>query len=248
MKKILIGVALLIAVIAAALFFVMHNLDRYIARLIEQQGSEATAASVRVAGVELSLRSGQGTIRGLSIGSPAGFEADHAFQLGRIHLDLDVKSVSRDPVVIKRILIEKPQLTYEVSTRGTNLGTIQKNVDRYVARLGGGAKSSGSKPAGEATRKLVIQRLDILGGQVKVMVGSAEGEFANVALADIHLRDIGANQGGVTGPQVAARILGVLTRAAAQSAGRVDMDTLRKGAAGAAGKAAADAVKGLFGE
>jgi len=117
-----------------------------------------------------------------------------------------------------------------------------------VARLGGGGKSSGSKPASGEDRKLVVQALDIVGGEVKVVFGSADGEFANAALADIHLRDLGAKQGGVTGAQLAARIIGVLTRAAAQSAGQVDMDALRKGAAGAAGKAAADVVKGLFGE
>lgn len=247
MKKVMIGVVLLLVVIAAALFFVMQNLDRYIAALIEDYGSAATGAPVDVRGVELSLASGEGKIRALSIGSPEGFEADYTFRLGQIHLDLDTESVTRDPVVIERILIEKPEVIYEVSPRGTNLGTIQKNIDAYAARLPKDAKSAESLPDGEA-RKLLIRKLDIVGGHVKVLVGSAEGKFAEASIGDIHLRDLGAKQDGLTGRQVTARILGVLTRAALQSAGSADVEALRKGAADAAGKAASDVVKGLFGD
>jgi len=248
MKKVMIGVVLLILVIAAALFFVVQNLDRYVAMLIEEYGSAATGARVDVASVEISLSSGEGRIRGLTIGSPAGFEADQSFRLGQIHLDLAVDSLTRDPVVIERILIEKPEVTYEASLLGTNLGTIQKNVDAYTASMTGAAKATGSEPASGAERKLLIQKLDIVGGHVQVLVGSAQGKAAEASIADIHLRDLGGKQGGLTGQQVAARILGVLTRAALESAGRVDVEALRKGAADAAGKAASDAVKGLFGD
>jgi len=247
-KKVLIGVVLLLLVIAAALFFVLQNLDRYVATLIEEYGSAATGARVDVGSVEISLSTGEGRIRGLTIGSPAGFEADYSFRLGQIHLDLDLQSLSDDVVVIDRILIEKPEVVYEASLRGTNLGAIQKNVDAYTASLGGGAKRSASEPASGAEPRLLIRKLDIVGGHVQALVGSAQGKAAEASIADIHLQDLGAKQGGLTGPQLAARILGVLTRSALQSAGRFDVEALRKGAADAAGKAASDAVKGLFGE
>jgi len=258
-KKILIGVVLLVVVVAAALFFVMSSLDAIIAAAIEKYGAEATGAPVHVKTVEISLRSGEGSIGGLAIGSPPGFAAAHTFALGRIHVALDTATLTGNPVVVKEILIEEPHVIYEWSGRSTNLAAIQKNVDAFSARYAGDTKRAESEPAetAGAERKFVIQNLSVRGGRVEVAASLLADRSAAAQIPDIHVKDIGKQQGGATSAQVTAQILEVLLRAAGKGMAGIDVQALRGQAEAAAAEAAneavdrgvqgaADALKGLL--
>jgi hypothetical protein len=59
---------------------------------------------VRLNEAAVSANSGQGTLRGLSVGNPKGFKTPTAFELDEISLTLDIGRITSDPIVIKEIL------------------------------------------------------------------------------------------------------------------------------------------------
>ncbi|MDH3311484.1 MAG: hypothetical protein OEM95_12535, partial [Gammaproteobacteria bacterium] len=75
MKKIiLIFVLVLVAAIGAGLYYLFTNLDAIVKAAIEKAGSQTTQTAVRVDSVKIVLSEAAGTIKGLSIANPKGFD------------------------------------------------------------------------------------------------------------------------------------------------------------------------------
>ena len=119
----------LIVVIAIVLFFVVSSLDSIIKAAVEKYGSEVTQVEVRLDKAKVSITSGEGSLRGLTVGNPEGFKTDRAFSLGEISVALDVGTVTQNPVVIKEIVILAPEVTYELGSGGSNIDVILRNVN-----------------------------------------------------------------------------------------------------------------------
>src|ERR1700722_6653051 len=93
LKKIAIGVLVLIALLGGGLYYAYNNLDSYIRIAVEKYGTAATRTTVKLDSVKLSLTSGSGSLGGLSVGSPPGFSAKQSLNLGSISVKLDTGSV-----------------------------------------------------------------------------------------------------------------------------------------------------------
>lgn len=116
---------------------VFSSLGSLIKAGIETYGTEITQAKVTLDSVELDITSGKGALSGLMVGNPKGFKTPSAFKLGRISITIDTASVASDPVIIKEIVITKPDVTYELGPGGNNIDAIQNNVNAYMAKFGG---------------------------------------------------------------------------------------------------------------
>lgn len=269
MKKILIlggsVVGVLVVAVVAVVIFVYSSLDSLIQKAVEKYGSEATQAEVKLKEVKLNVTSGQGMLGGLKVGNPKGFSTPAAFQLGSIGVALDTATVTANPVVIKQIVIEAPEVTYELTPAGSNVAAIQKNVDAYMAKLGvkpgGGGAPQKAQSDGDGT-KVVIETLTVRGGKVNVSATILQGKAMSTPLPEITLKDIGKESKGATPAEVSAKLLTVLNEATVKAAGSIGvgatLDSLQKslsgaaagatgaaaGAAGKAGEAAKDATKG----
>lgn len=260
-KKIAIGIGVLVVLIAVGLYVLLSNLDGLIKTALERYGSEATQAEVTVGAVDLSATSGTGSISQLTIGNPKGFSAPTAFSLGEVKIGADVSTLTNDTVLIKEIIIDAPQVTYEMGPSGSNLETLQKNVSAYAAKMGGGASSSApsapssSAPAGAgAEKKLIIESLVVRDGRVSASHAAVPGQSVNSDLPTIQLRDIGKAKGGATPAEVANEIIGAISREAAKAA-TADVNKLLQsldgGALGDAAKGgaggAAEQLRGILG-
>ena len=105
----------------------MSNIDKLIAKGIEKVGSDATQTQVSVSGVDISLKEGRGSIKGLRVESPEGFDARTALSLEDIAIAIDVKSVREDPIVIGEIRIKAPVVYAEITQAGeTNINVLKK--------------------------------------------------------------------------------------------------------------------------
>jgi hypothetical protein len=259
------AVGVIVLVVVGVLVFLVSNLDGLVKKAIETVGSEVTGVKISVGAVKISLTEGKGSITGVTIGNPSGFKTANAFTLGEIALALDTGTVTKDPVVIKEIKVGAPQVTYEMAAGGSNIDAIQKNVQAFAAKAGGGgaAKPAEKKEAadGKAGPKLVIDRLAVSGGQV-TLATPIPGAQATGKLGDITLTGIGRDKGGATPAQVAQQFLDALSKSAVQAAGQMGIgkaldDAAKKageaaagatGAAKGAAEGAAGAVKGLLGK
>lgn len=217
MKKPLIiiggGLAVVIAIVAIGAVVLWSNLDSIVEAAIERVGSDATQAEVAVEGVELDITGGAGAIRGLSVGNPAGFDTAEAMSLDAITLALDTTTVTADPIVINEITVTGPQLTYELTRDGNNIGALRQNVQDYAQRMtGGGQQAQPAEDEGPG-RKLIIKRLAVRGGQVTIRAPMIGDNRLSQPLPEVVLTNIGERTGGAHAAEVARQVFAALSEA-----------------------------------
>lgn len=221
MKKILIILAVVVVVVVAFIFFALSNLDKLIARAIETNGSEVTKTSVTVAGVEVSLRDGKGSIKGLDIASPEGFEAKKVFSLGDITLGIDVQSLRSETIVINEILISAPVVFAEVTKTGaTNIDRLKKNVEEYMPEPSGEGEDQGGKEKLVLVRQFVFEK-----GRIEVDASALGLEKRTIDLPEIRLSDVGGPDGALPG-EIAKIVLTAVARKAATQIGSSEINRL----------------------
>ena len=205
-----LGVGLIVLIIIV-IIYVYSSLDSLIKAAVEKVGSKITQVEVQLDEVEVSITSGQGTLRGLTVGNPKGFETANAFRLGEISLKIDVGTVTKDTVVIKEILISAPQVIYELGTGGSNIDVIRRNVAAFMAAQRTGSEGE-SKPKNgdEEGRKLIIEDLYVRDGKVRVSASMLKGKTLSASIPNIHLTDIGKKKGGATPGEVVDKVIGAI--------------------------------------
>lgn len=273
MKKVLIVLVVLIVIVGAGLFYLWQNRDAFIKSAVEEAGSRATQVSVTLNEVDTgNVLDGAVAMRGLVVGNPSGFKTDSAFKLGEVSVKVDPGSITSDTIVVKEVVIAAPQVTYEFAADGSNIGTIQKNVEKMA---GGGSSGDSSGDSGGG-KKVMIENLYVRDGRVNVSADFLQGKQTGTNLPTIHLKDIGKD-GGASPTEVAEQIIDAIAKASTSAVGKLDIagikDALGKelgakagemqkkledatgGAGGAAGDAmkkgteeAGKALKGLFGK
>jgi hypothetical protein len=225
MGRIVAAVAALavVALVAAGVWLYL-SLDHVVKRAIENYVPEILQATVELDEVKLSPADGAGTLRGLRIGNPKGFRAPHAATVGTIALAVDPTTVVKDVVLVRRIAVERPSITYEPGAKGSNFDVLQRNVARYIG-------AAGDTKGG---RRLIVESLTIRGARVTYAPQVGRGT-ATIAfdLPDIQLRDVGKSRGGVTPGELAKIIVDALAARIAEVMARA---AVRRGVEGVLGK------------
>ncbi len=247
MKRwLLIGGIGVVAVIGIVVF-AFYSLDSLVQTAVEKFGSEATGAKVTLNAVKILPADGKGTISGLTLGNPAGFETGYAVKVGRADIVIDMATLAENTVVIREIRISSPDVTFEQGAGGSNFDAIRKNVENYIKKMGGGesAEKSGGKSAG---KKLIIENFIITNGTVNVSAAILGGRKIVAPLPDIHLRDIGKKENGASPGAVAKKIIAAIGGGAGNAVAALGLGLgLGKGISQGIGQAA-KAATGVVGE
>jgi hypothetical protein len=193
-----------------------------------------TQAAVSVDAVQLRSVDGRGTIRGLVVGNPAGFRTPHALKVGVIDVVVDVRTLADPVVVIKRIVIESPDVIYEKGDGMTNFDAIQRNI---AQSLGPSAPAPADGKASSPGRKLIVDELIIRNARAQASAATLGGRTVSATLPDITLRHVGRAQGGITPGQLGEVVAKALSQRLVASLG---FDRVIK--------SLGDRVKGLFGK
>ena len=242
MKKILLGIALIVVLaIAGGAWWLYSSLDSLAASAIRTYGPEITGVSVKLSSLRIVPADGSAVMRGLLIGNPKGFKTDRALSLGEISMVLDPGSLTSNVIVIKKLTITGAAINYEYGEGGTNLDTIQRNINRYVAEHLPATDASAAKgPA----KKFIIDNLNVVGGKIAVNAAALQGKTASVDLPTMNLRGVGRTRGGATAGEIVQQVMGGLTYNTVRAASSLNLgntaDALKKGA-GSVG----DRIKGL---
>ena len=191
MKKALAIIAIIVVLIVIALVLLFSNLNSLVAKAIEKNGSEVTQTSVSVSGVDISLREGRGTIKGLKIASPEGFEARDAFSMEDITLDIDIQSLRGEPIVIDEIRIQAPVVRAEITEKGaSNIDQLRKNVQAYTSSQ----EDDDAEPGGQAKR-MRIKQFIFEKGSIEVDASALGLEERTITMPEIRLSDVGGPNG-----------------------------------------------------
>ncbi len=203
-QKLIIAVIAVLIVITALFLYLYNNLDSIVKNGIERFGTDVCGTKVSVGAVDISLKSGRGTIRDLRVANPDGFSHDPAVALGDATVVLDIGSINRDPIVITEIRVRAPVVSAEADEKlGTNISTIRAHVQQYQARA---AKPAGKQDAG-FEKRIAIRSLVIEEGTLKAdatRIGREKGEWS---MPSIELSNLGGERG--VRPEAMAKVISV---------------------------------------
>ena len=259
MKRVVIGLAIVGVILVAGVLILYSSMGAIITAAITTAGPEIIKANVKLDETVIDTSTGKASLHGLLIGNPEGFKTESAFKMDKIEVALNTDSITSDTVIINKIDIVAPEVTYELGGSGSNVSAIQDNVDAFVKQYVGASESKEKTPAKEeGGTKMVIDHVYVKGGKVNVSATLLGGKSMTVPLPDIHLQDIGKKQNGATPGEVVQTIIGALNKAILKAVTPLNLDkvgdvagkavkgvgdTLEKGA-----KGMTDSVKGLFGK
>ncbi|HLP76012.1 MAG TPA: hypothetical protein VK327_03775 [Candidatus Paceibacterota bacterium] len=217
MKKILLKVVIgLVILIILGVLAVSLFLDSGVKRGVETFGPQLTKVSVKLDNVSISMLSGSGSIKGLVVGNPEGYKTPQAISVGSATLALKPMSVLGDKIIINKIEVIEPEITFEGGLTGNNLSKILSNLEES---MGGGSTNA---PAGEKgsgpSRKLQVDDFLIKGAKVNVSIAGTGGKSIPVVIPDIHLTDLGTGPEGITAAELTKRALSAIEKGALKAA------------------------------
>ena len=200
---ILVAFLIIVVLVVAGLY-----LDSIIKTGVETIGPKITGTTVSLDDVDISVLSGRGTLKGLVVGNPKGFYTDSAYHLVDTKVKIDLTSIVSGKVIIEEIVIDSPEITYEVNFSGNNLDKIQHNVEVFRQKYGlKESATSDPQTSGLGARKVQINHFIMKNGTLRVSASLLRGRALTFALDDVHLRDIGKDSGGVTVDHATSQVL-----------------------------------------
>lgn len=230
--------ALGLVILVAVTFF----LGSIVKAAVNRYGPAMTKSKVELASARLSPLTGDGEISGLLIGNPAGWSSGRAVYLGKMSISVVPTSLWGDHIVIKRVIIEKPEFVYESRLFSSNIRDLLNNIE---------ASTGGSQPSAAPAQtksgkplKLEIRQFVLRDGKVTIGAGA---DAVTVPMPSLTLTDLGTKEGGITTNQMTAVVMGQVLDQVLVTAvsGLTGVGKVSNTAAEAAQKAA-DAIKKLI--
>jgi hypothetical protein len=229
MKKVLIGLVLVVAVIGILLWQLYANLDSIVEQAVEEIGTDVTGTAVAVDNVELQLLEGKAGMAGLEVSNPPGFSGPAIFRLGRIAVSLDIESLKDGPIVIDELRVSQPQVFLEMNSENqSNLTVLRHNIETYQGTPEAGTTTESADQPAAAPVKFIIRKLAFEGGRLSATSALAPDKPVAADLPGFEMADLGKAAGGATGEQLAREILARLIQEAGRAAGQAGIDAAKQ--------------------
>ena len=203
-KLILIGGVVVLVIIALILVIGISNIDSLIKNAVNTYGPDITKTAVRVEDVSISICSGEAKLKGFYLGNPRGFKMPEAISVGAIFVDVEERSLNKDTIIIDRIEVIRPEITYEKAKCTDNFRTIIDNVKKTT---GADKSPKGNTEKGEEGKKLLIRDFIVKDGKVTLVTSLLVDKPISTTLPDIHLKNIGGEREGISPDKAFKEIL-----------------------------------------
>ena len=211
LRRLLVVLAVvLIVLVLGVMFFGGHMIKTG----VEMVGPQVLGVPVTLEHVRLSPLRGEAHLRGLRVGNPEGFKTESLFDLGQLDVVLDLASLVRDTIIIKRIYIEAPIITYEQGVRRTNIGTLLRQLETAEEPP---EDVTPEEPAPEVVKpgkKVVIEELIIADGRLNASLPGMAGKSVPLKLPRIEMKDLGKEKEPLTIRQALREVIAVIASSA----------------------------------
>jgi len=210
-SKIIVGIILVAVIIAIGTFaYIYTSLDALVETAIEKYGSQTTQTAVVVDKVKIELTDGKGAIAGIRIANPKGFSEPDIFTLGQISTRIDVKSITRQPIIIEEVRVNSPVIYYEMDKdRQDNLSVLKKSITSQLPQkktTSAKEKEEKESRASDSEPKFMIRRFIMDKAKLKATIIPLEGRVLQTELPRIELKNVGG-KGGSTAAELAEQLL-----------------------------------------
>lgn len=194
MKKLIIIVCVIIVIVGVVIGLGVSKLGPIIKTAVNSYGPKITKTDVSLEDVKVSLLSGEMKLKKLTLGNPKGFKTPNAVTVGSIYVDVDEKSVAGHTIIIDKIEVVAPEITYEKGVGSDNFKKLLENVQSNVPA---GGKSSDQKTESvDEGKKILIRDFVLTDGKVNLAASVLSGQLISAKLPNIHLKDLGKESGG----------------------------------------------------
>ena len=246
MKKwIFIGLGAIVILLIVVVVVGISKLGPLVKMAVNTYGPKITDTELRVDDVGISLFSAEAKLKKFFLGNPKGFKSPSAMMVGSIYVDVDQGSITKNPIIINRIEVVEPEITYEKRGKTDNFQSILNNVQKNVPQKGSAKKETAKEGPG---KQLIINDFIVKKGKVNLAVALAGGALGEqeikTNLPDIHLKDIGKKKGGASAAEVAKEIVAALYGKIKSPAVMGALSEQLKSLGGTSTKAAADLLEG----
>lgn len=209
MKKIIISGVIILVIFVIVLVIGLSNLGPIIKMAVNTYGPGIAKTDVSVKDVDVSILSAVVEIKDFYLGNPEGFKSEEALRVGSVFVDVDEKSLADDTIIIKKIEVVSPEISYEKKHGTDNFKTILNNMDMSENKDESAQKQKEKKENG---KKIFIENFILKDGRVNFAVTKMAGKGVMVPLPDIHLKDIGNKTGNSSPEKVFREIFDQLYR------------------------------------
>ena len=221
MNKLSALILIILLACGGALWFVANgSLNDYIKQQIEVTGSSLTAQTVTVENVDIRLSTGAGTINGFTITNPSNYNYSHLFSLETITLDINLKSLTDDPIVIDEIIIDSPQAFVEFTKNGqSNIKEVLDAINKNIPKSSSTNESAPSKSE-QTEPNIRVNKLILAGTNLSLDLSQLGNKTHQLTLPDIHLKDIGKESGlpaSLLGAEITKQALAAIWKQAKKS-------------------------------
>ncbi len=200
MKKILIAGGVIIVALIVLIVVALSNLGPMIKTAVNKYGPNITQTEVKLSEVDVSLFSGEATLKNFLLGNPQGFNTPQAMTVKKVHVNVDEDSIFKDPVVIDKIEVLAPHINYELKGKTDNFRSLMNNIKETTGAQKAPAEKKEPAPAeGEKPKKnILIKEFVLKDGQVALAATLIKDQTVTAAMPDLRLTDIGKKEGGTT--------------------------------------------------
>lgn len=193
--KILVGVVVVIVVLLLAIVLTLPlTIGPIVKTAASVGGPKALGVPVSVGDVKLSPLAGSLTISQVKVGNPVGYSSKDSFGVETVHIELNLASLMSDTIVVRKILIDAPAISYESKEGKSNFDTMLANAKSASAEEKAKTSTGEKKPG----KKVVIEEFTLNSGKVAYASGLTLGKTLTLPLPSVTLRDIGKASGGAT--------------------------------------------------
>jgi uncharacterized protein involved in outer membrane biogenesis len=212
MKKwIFIGLGAIVVLVIVVVVVGISKLGPLVKMAVNTYGPKITDTELRVDDVGISIFSAEAKLKKFFLGNPSGFKSPSAMKVASIYVDVDEGSITKDTIIINKVEVVGPEITYEKRGKSDNFRSILNNVQKNVPK----GESAKKEPTQEGPGKqLIINDFILKDGKVNLAVAMPGGVLADkeikTDLPDIHLKDIGKKKGGASPAEVAKEIFATL--------------------------------------
>jgi hypothetical protein len=205
----------------SAYFYLKSNIDEIVREFIVEQVSEVTDTKVQLDAVKLDLKEGAGSLFNFEQPNPPGFQTKYAFHFDQAELDLDLKSIFDEVIIIEKVFINGAEVVYEYSDGKTNFielkniinaNMINKTVADSTSKTDQPQQKETKKTHAKQSKKIIIKSFEMINTKVEGAVPFASSQTLSVTLPNIQLNNIGSKEGGVEADQLMAIIIDTLEK------------------------------------
>lgn len=178
--------------------YLYMNLNMIAERLAERIASQTLKVDVEIGSVDISFQEKKVSVHKITVANPPGYKNAKAVTIDL--MSIQAETLSQELLNFSNAQLKGMTVNLEVTPKGTNLSDIQKNINIP-------ANNKSAKEDQAAVTKVMLKNFIAEGATINPSVTLLETQdLQPVTIPDIHLKDIGTRENGVTAQKAVARI------------------------------------------